>query len=87
MSCWINSYQVKIYRAYLQLFYTHFTVISQSDPLSTAFLRNHVLHLQLMSSSQLLIFTSSSLRIVAASFVTKSFSKWLMTILFIPVQN
>lgn len=28
--------------------------------------------------------TSSSLRIVAASLVTNSFSKWLMTILFIP---
>lgn len=31
--------------------------------------------------------TSSSLRIVAASLVTNSFSKWLMTILFIPKRH
>lgn len=30
-------------------------------------------------------FTSNSLRMVAASFVTKSFSMWLMTILFMPL--
>lgn len=32
-------------------------------------------------------FTSSSLMMVEASLVTKSFSRWLITILFIPVRG